>query len=116
MTPFGIARATLDGHIIDCDDVYAGMMNCSRSGMIGRNLIEFTDRETYSPQAVTDLVLLTKQPVLVHRIYVRADGSKISCVSQICLVWNSDGTTQGTVAVVQLAPTFAAPSRAIAAC
>lgn len=102
---FGLVHVNLEGQILAIDAVYAGLLGLSAGDAIGRRLREFTDdHDGNSPELMVNILVRTGEPLSVRRTFRRADGSRVSCTIQICLLRDGAGAPQSVIGVAQSDP------------
>ena len=101
---FGTVHVTLDGVILNCDEVYATFIGVSREEAVGCKVTRFTaDAGSGGPETMISILVRTGEPLSIRRAFVRPDGSKLHCTFSLCLIRDAEGRPHSVVGIGQLA-------------
>lgn len=74
----GLAWATPEGRLVDCNDTYLAMLGYGRGELLGRNVLDITHPDDVAAtRAEADRLLAGARMVRFHKRYVKKDGRLI---------------------------------------
>jgi PAS domain S-box-containing protein len=89
----GFVEVTMDGQIIDCNDIYCQMLGYSKTELFTKNYTDLTPEKwhAYEAQVVNEQIMKLGHSGIYEKEYRRSDGSLFSVELNTVLLYDEQG-------------------------